>query len=447
MSEPRTVDLRLLPKQARFIQSRAREVMLSGGYGSGKSIALCLAVAMRATVPNSHELLLRKWNVNLTRSTLRTLLDGDGQTPPILPAGSYTHHKSEQRITLHGGGAITYLGCDDLQKLGSLNATGASVDEAAELSADDYTMIRGRVRVQVEGLIPQIFVATNPQGPEHFLAKRFGLDGVSDPAPNTEAILSCTADNRHLPDEYVDDLSRLTGADRARLFEGKWVKAEGLVYPAFDPAIMVRAREGVDWSSVIVGQDCGFNDPDVLLVVCRDGDGRIHVAAEWCDKGQTFDAVIEAAQGFAHRFGVARFMVDPSAARLRDAMQRVGLNVCKAENPVLDGIRTVQRFMVTDGAGVSRFTVDPSCGNLIRSLQSYAWHPKRPDVPLHAHSDPCDALRYACMELDGRGEPWVVNVFGDDSATSATKRHLRAGYSMHDDDDDPSWQEFSLPRF
>src|SRR5690606_16185135 len=144
-----------------------------------------------------HELLVRKYNATLQRSTLRTLLHGDGDTPPVLPAGTYRHHKQHQQIQLHGGGSISYLGSDEPQKLGSINATGAAVDEAAELSEADLVMLRGRCRSKHGSLNNQIYMATNPQGPRHHLAIRFGLDGAATPADDQKrlVIFARTDDN------------------------------------------------------------------------------------------------------------------------------------------------------------------------------------------------------------------------------------------------------------
>ncbi|MEM6504799.1 MAG: phage terminase large subunit [Planctomycetota bacterium] len=397
---PNTTTFHALPKQLAFINSEHRETMLCGGLGSGKSLALCLRLAMRASVKGARELLIRKTNAAIGRSILHTLLRGDGQTPPVLPAGAYDHAKTEQTIRIKGGGEIVYSGVDDPQRLGSVNATGAAVEEAVELAEQDYRMVRGRVRVELPGLKPSIYLATNPGGPTHHLAKRFGLDEQSKPEPGCIALTVATDENPHLPTEYVQDIGRLAGADRGRFFEGRWVKAEGLVYPGFDTNTMVQHRDE-QWAQVVVGQDAGFNDPDALLVVCRDHAGRVHVADEFCGSGLLTDQVVEEAHKLRERYGASIFAVDPSAARLRAELEQAELPVVKAENAVLDGIRAVQRYMMTEGDGTPRFTVEPHSVHLLRELASYAWHPDRTDVPIDRNNHLADALRYGVCQLDG----------------------------------------------
>ena len=405
---PTTITVTALEKQLQFIQSPIRETLGSGGYGSGKSMALALRCAMRATVPGARELLVRKWFSTLGRSTLSTLLQGDGHNPPALPPGCYTHNKTEHTIKIHGGGEIRYLGCDERQKLGSINSTGCGIDELAELTYQDYVMCRSRCRSVVDGLQSAVYAVTNPSGPLHWAAKHWGLDGATTPAKGTDTITMRTPDNVYLPREYVDELSRLVGADRARCFEGRWVQAEGLVYPDFDHNVMIRSHTG-EWSRVVCGVDCGVNDPDVLLPVARDEAGRVHILDEFCKSHQSIDGTIDQAVTFKDRYGVDVFAVDPSAARMREAMEARGLYVVKAKNAILDGIRCVQRTMTIDGDGTPNFIVDPICQNLIRELGSYAWQTGKvaepTDKPIDAFNHSLDALRYAACELDESTSP------------------------------------------
>jgi PBSX family phage terminase large subunit len=425
------ITVRALAKQLAFLQAPHREVMLSGGFGSGKSLAACLRCAMRAVVPGARELLVRKWYSTITRSTLRTLLEGDGSTPAVLPPGTYSHHQTDHVIRLHGGGEILYAGIDQPDKFGSINATGATIDEAAELTDADYRMVRGRVRSLVAGLTPTLGLVTNPGGPSHHLARRFGLDGSSEPQPGCHAISMATSENHHLPADYVADLDRLQGADRERLFLGRWVAAEGLVYPNFDRARMVRTRPG-PWVRATVGQDAGYaNDPDVMLVGLEDQQGRLHIAEEFYQCGQLTDAVVDEAHRLREKYGVQAFVCDPSAARLRGEMEAKGLPVVPAQNSIADGVRATQRRMTIDGTGEPNFTIDPNCPNLIRELESYQWDP-RTDKPRGGADHAVDSLRYLIMHIDAPQSELCVIVIDGRPARPTVDQF---GFALDDDDD------------
>ena len=215
----------------------------------------------------------------LTEALLRTLLEADGNLPPVLPMGTYDHNKSERTIRLHGGGVIYYFGlgdAEDYQKIGSLNLSGCAVDEAVELSEPDWTMLRGRIRLQLKGLPMQLYGACNPGAPSHHLAKRFGLAGGHQPAGNCMAIQTRSPDNFFLPKQYVEDLMSLEGVAFERYVEGKWRGGEGLVYDRFDRSVHVRERDE-QWRRIVVGQDEGYTNPAALVAIGEDGDGRLHI--------------------------------------------------------------------------------------------------------------------------------------------------------------------------
>ena len=146
------------------------EVISSGAFGSGKSRALCYTTVARAARPGAREGLFRKTRRSLVPTTLKTLIEGDGDMAPVLPLGSYVHNKSESVIKIKGGGEIVYGGLDDPGKIGSLNLTGAGVDQVEELSEIDWDSLKGRTRVQLRGLPNVVYGVCNPSTPSHWRA-------------------------------------------------------------------------------------------------------------------------------------------------------------------------------------------------------------------------------------------------------------------------------------
>jgi hypothetical protein len=232
--------VKFLPKQEQFMQAPEREVLYSGAYGAGKSRGLCYKSVTRAAVPGARELLCRKTLVSLKATTLRTLLEGDGETPPVLRPGTYEHNKSEKIIRLHGGGEIVYFGLDDPDKIGSYNGTGVGIDEMVDITAQDHRQLRGRMRLDVAGLPQQMYGACNPGSPVHHLAQRYGIvqgSRATDPAkaaPNTRVIFTSAAENTYLPAAYLADLDTFEGIPRQRFVEGLWVGASGLIWGTYD---------------------------------------------------------------------------------------------------------------------------------------------------------------------------------------------------------------------
>jgi len=399
-----------LPKQYEFIEATEREVLYSGAFGAGKSRALCMKlVARAASSPDAREGLCRKYLVSLRHTTLRTLLEPEGGLEPVLPPGSYHYYRSQRRIKLHSGGEIIFFGLDDPEKVGSLQLTGCAVDEAHELTEDDWTMLRGRIRLEAPGLRPQLYAACNPAGPSHFLAKRFGLAPGTHPQPGCRVIQTSSFENFFLPEEYLQDLNSFTGVARARYVEGRWVASENLVYDAWDRSKFLTVRDGDIWHRIVVGVDEGFTNPTALIAVGVDGDGRAHVIAEWYRRGALQDDIIEACRRWQEAYNPERFVCDPSAAGLIAALRRAGIRAEKGNNDVMAGIRAVQSRLQVAGDGRPRLTVDPRCENLIREFETYEWLPEK-DRPRKENDHALDALRYAICYLDriGRKQARIV---------------------------------------
>jgi len=409
---PIQVDIEVLPKQMAFIKARSREVLYSGAFGAGKTRAICLKAAMRASRPGWREAMCRKHLVTFKATTLRTLLEPDGELPPVLPVGSYEHNKSEKVIKIKGGGEIIYFGLDDPGKVGSHNLSGVAIDEAVELVEPDWTALRGRIRMKGRSILRQIYGACNPGTPSHFLAERFGLAMGWKPKLNCTAITTRSTDNWYLPQDYIDNLNTFTGLAKARFVDGKWVGSEGLIYDKWDRQAFVMKREEARWARVVIGQDEGYVNPAVKLLILQDNDGRVHVAAEWYKTQQLESAVIKNAVRWNRRYKPEIFRVDSSAKKLIEGMRAHRLPVHgapSAPGDVFDGIQFVQTYLKIGGDGRPRFTVDPSCENLIREFETYEWRKRiktgddYKDQPLKVNDHAMDALRYGMWEFHRPG--------------------------------------------
>ncbi|QOV91069.1 PBSX family phage terminase large subunit [Humisphaera borealis] len=398
--KPTASTIELLPKQYAFVTSTAREVLYSGAFGAGKSRATCVKLATRAQRPGAREALVRKHLVTLKGTTLKTLLEPEGNLPPVLPPGSYSHNQSAKTIRIVGGGEIVYFGLDDVAKVGSYNLSGVGVDQAEELSENDWTALRGRIRLNVDGVPNSLYGACNPSGPEHFLAVRFGLNGRSKAADGCHAIATKSADNWHLPESYLRDLQTYTGVAKRRYVDGEWCGSDGLVYDTFDPAIHVRERRDV-WQRVIVGGDQGFSNPTAMVVIAEAEDGTLHLLAEFYATGKVSSDVIAEAERLKSEYGVTEFVFDPAAAVLREEMARAGLSVIAGDNDVNGGITSCQRRFAVDGSGKPGLTISPACVNVIKELGMYEWQPGEKDKPVKKHDHALDALRYGIRRLDG----------------------------------------------
>ena len=411
--------LELLPQQLKFIMSEKREVLYSGAFGAGKTRAICLRVAMRASVEGAREGLCRKTVVALKRSTLKTLLEPDGLLPPVLPKGSYEYKKMDGEINIFGGGTIMLFGLEDAGRIASMNLSGVGIDEISELNSRDYTMLRGRIRLSLPNLPNQIYGACNPSTPQHFLAHRFGLAGGHKCAPNCEAITTTSRDNWFLPEDYVKDLESMTGVARKRYVEGLWVGSEGLVYDMWEESKFVVDEVPEEFDRMMVGMDYGYNNPSVLILAGIKDD-RMFIIDEWHERQKLEEEIVSTALSWKEEHPqIECFVVDPSCAGLRASMRNVGLDVIPANNSVFTGIQTVASRLTNDPSGKPKLVVHRQCSNLLREFGSYEWMNNQDgsskDIPKKEHDHCLDSLRYLAMYCyNQRSSPSVRSIGGDD---------------------------------
>ena len=390
------------------MQASARCCLADGGWGGGKTRALGFKLLARCSVKGAREILTRKCNVSLGKSTLKSLLEGDGPDPPVFPEGMYTHYKQSQCIKIKGGGECVYFGMDDPQKTGSINATGAAMDELVEFTLRDFDWIESRCRVVIPGLKNQIYGATNPSVPSHWAAKKWGLALGAQPEPETYRIRINAADNPWLPKSYIESLDRLTGIRRKRYRDGVWAGAEGLIYDNFDRELHVVRRSG-PWKRAIIGVDQGFTNPFGVGLCLLDEDDRMHVQAEEYERGLVPEEKLARVKRViaASPIVVEAVVVDPSAAELIEFFKRAGLNAVPADND-MGHIDTVRQRFEKAADGRPRLTMDPCCVNLQRELESYQWalvkagSEQTKDVPRKEDDHMPDLLRYSVSYADSR---------------------------------------------
>ncbi|MCK5017571.1 MAG: phage terminase large subunit [Candidatus Peribacteraceae bacterium] len=411
---------KVLPKQTEFLSSQKKEVMMSGAFGAGKSRVLCYKAFERASIPGNVVGLCRKTSTSLKRTTLRTLLKPDGELPPVLPKGSYQHHKQDNIIKINGGGEIVYFGFDDEETVGSLNLGCCCIDEGIELNEDEYTMLLGRCRMKSDPL-RQTFTATNPGTPHHFLYKRF-FENIN--SKKQEVIKTRSRDNFFLPEDYLEVLEGFTGQRRARYVEGKWVAFEGLVYDIFNRDIHIVRRPDEKWKEIVIGVDDGYHPhPPAALKIGIDKRGGMHIMREFYKLRALQNEVVAEVLDMEGEFAIA----DPSAASLIAAMEAQDIIVEKANNKVLPGIFAVLNRLKPREGELPMLTVDPSCTNTIMEFESYAWKKTNAgtkDQPIKELDHTMDIARYVVMRYDAGGDI-NPNVYRSEK-DKKKKAHLKA---------------------
>jgi phage terminase large subunit len=204
-------------------------VLFGGSAGGGKSWLGCLWITtLCLTYPSTRYLIGRTVLQQLKLTTLNTLFDLFN-TLNLKSGQHYTFNGQSNVITFYNGSEIilkdlAYQPSDpNFDSLGSLELTGAFIDEAAQINNLAYSIIKSRIRYKLNeyGLIPKVLMTCNPSN--NWLKKDFYIPWKDNKLePNKQFIPSLPMDNPHLPTTYIEMLKELPPQQRKRLLEGDW---------------------------------------------------------------------------------------------------------------------------------------------------------------------------------------------------------------------------------
>lgn len=292
-----------------------------------------------------------------------------------------------------------------------------------------YTLIQGRtlagVLLDEVVLMPRSFVeqamtrcsvdgaklwfSCNPGSPQHWFYKEWILRHKERNALYLHFVM---ADNPGLSQKTLERYQTMfSGVFHERYILGRWVVAEGLVYPNFGESHIVDSLP--ERGRYYISIDYGTQNPFSAGLWCY-ADGVATRVREYYYSGRdtavqrTDEDYCDAVEALAEDLPIESIIVDPSAASFIAALRRRGrFTVRKAKNEVLDGIRLVAAYLQTN-----RIKIHRSCADAIREFGIYRWDDnasrRGKDTVVKENDHAMDDIRYFCNtvmpSLIGRGE-------------------------------------------
>ena len=153
----------------------------------------------------------------------------------MIPAELYTIKQQEHKIIVHADGhpsEILYGGFDrreTISMFGSLEVSTAIIDQAEEITEDEFNLVSGRVNGRwklADGTKPQerVILSANPR--QCWLKPRF----IDNPGPDYNFIKALIRDNKYLNKDYEARLREIYKHHPEiikALIEGSWDAVEG----------------------------------------------------------------------------------------------------------------------------------------------------------------------------------------------------------------------------
>lgn len=203
------------------------EVLYGGAAGGAKSVLGCLWLIERCMrFPNTRWLMGRSKLKTLKETTLNTFFEVSSR---LGISGEFNYNGQSNAITFANGSEIIlkdlflYPSDPNFDSLGSLEITGAFIDECNQITYKALQIVKSRIRYKLNEfkLIPKVLLTCNPA--KNWTYTEFYKPSKSNQLePYRRFIQSLPGDNPHLPESYIASLNRLDKASKERLLFGNW---------------------------------------------------------------------------------------------------------------------------------------------------------------------------------------------------------------------------------
>jgi phage terminase large subunit len=301
------------------------------------------------------------------------------------------HNKTENTYLINNT-LIEFFSIDDAQKRRGSKRDILFVDEANELTAEDFFQLNIRTTQTV-------YLGFNP-------SEQFWYNDQLQNRDDITIIHSTYKDNPFLSTEQINEIERLEFTDKQyyQIYAlGEFAGAIDLVYSytVVDHIPVEQAK------LVALGMDWGYtNDPTTLIEVWS-WDDALYLNELVYDRGLTNQDIVTKLQ----EYEVDRYIeiiADSAEPKSIEEVRRAGFNIkpaTKGPDSILNGIDILKR---------KRLHVTKQSVNLINELNKYKWvvdkNGNKLNKPIDSFNHALDAVRYVALNKLKANKSGVYNI-------------------------------------
>lgn len=267
--------MKLTVKQTKALEyledGTTTEVYYGGAAGGGKSYFGSYWILKSAfKYPATRWLMGRSELKNLKKTTLNSFFEVCKEQG--LKAGEhYRYNEQSSIISLPNGSQIiladlfAYPSDPMFDSLGSLEITGAFIDEAPQITDKAKNIVKSRIRYKLDEnkLIPKLLMCGNPSKNwayyEYYLPDRMG-----QLRSDRQFIQALVTDNPYISPHYIESLRGLDKNSRERLLNGNWEYDD-------DPTALIQYENILD---CFTNEHVKHGDTFITVDVARFGSDR-----------------------------------------------------------------------------------------------------------------------------------------------------------------------------
>lgn len=209
--------------------NNTNELIFGGGAGGGKSVLGCYWILKGCLrYPGSRWVIGRNTLKTLKETTLNTFWEVCLQQGVVVNK-HFTFNESKSLLSFKNGSEILlkdlayYPSDPEFTTLGSLEITGAFVDECSEITSKAWNILKSRIRYKIDDnkIIPKILGTCNPS--KNWVYTSFYIPYSQSILPEEKKFIqSLLEDNSHVSSHYGQMLMTLDYNSIQRLRYGNW---------------------------------------------------------------------------------------------------------------------------------------------------------------------------------------------------------------------------------
>ena len=251
------------------------EVLFGGAAGGGKSWVGCSwLILMALKYPKTRYLMGRSKLDSLKKTTFNTFLEVC-ETWNLKAGKHYNFNGGSNIITFCNKSEIIlkdlflYPSDRNFDNLGSLEITGAFIDEANQITEKAKNIVASRMRYKLDdyNIIPKLLMTCNP-------AKNWVYTQYYRPAkegkqkPHRKFIQSLVDDNQYISKYYKTQLETLDELSKQRLLFGNWeydASKDNLI--EYDAILNMFSQKGVEGQKYISCDVARFGSDKTVIIL------------------------------------------------------------------------------------------------------------------------------------------------------------------------------------
>jgi hypothetical protein len=260
-----------------LFDKKTKEVLFGGAAGGGKSwVGVSYLILMSLQYKGTRYLMGRSKLDALKKTTLNTFFEVCNAWN--LKSGEhYTFNGSSNIISFYNGSEIIlkdlflYPSDKNFDSLGSLEITGAFIDEANQITEKAKNVVASRLRYKLDenNLIPKLVMTCNP-------AKNWVYTEYYRPAkdntikPYRKFIQSSVKDSQYISQHYEKRLSELDELSKQRLLYGNWeydATDDSLI--DYNAIVSLFNQQGIDGDKYITCDVARFGSDRTVIMLWK----------------------------------------------------------------------------------------------------------------------------------------------------------------------------------